>query len=157
MFGMVIDIHPGKFKWFWAYEDRKGSNFTCLVIAVYEPGALWPTNRAKFMHLLDQTYKEIQKVQAKEEKLPGVVAKEGVNMAQEILPITMPNGQKSYGFLFGLFSARFAFHSEFDVLAYEDIEPIFNDERDPTADLTATPTNSFSELFTNVDAFLMSQ
>jgi hypothetical protein len=151
------DIHLGKFKWFWAYEDRKGSNFTCLVIAVYEPGALWPTNRAKFMHSLKQSYKEIQKVQAKEEKLPGVVAKEGVNMAQEILPITMPNGQKSYGFLFGLSPARFAFHPEFDVLAYEDAEPDSYDDRYPPADLTATATNSFSEFFTNVDAFITSQ
>jgi len=141
------DIHLGKFKWLRAYEDRKGSNINCFVIAVYESGAFWPSNRTKFIHDLEQIQKKISKDQTKE----------GQAFARGIGPMTMPNGQKSYGFIIGLFPARFALHSEFDDFACEFVDPISYDERHPPAETTEKPTNSFYEFFTNVDAFLTSQ
>lgn len=57
----------------------------------------------------------------------------------------------------GLAPGRLAPHPECDVVAWAYAEPMSYDGRYPPADLTAMPTNSFSEFFTNVDAFLTSQ
>jgi hypothetical protein len=148
------DMYPGKFKWLRAYEERKGSNVNTFVIAVYESGALWPNNRAKFIRRLEQTHKKMLEDQTKAKLVHD---KEANALVEALAPITMPNGKKSYGFLFGFFSARFAFHAEFDVFAFEFGEPMSYDERYPPAETTETPTNSFYEFFTNVDAFLSSQ
>jgi hypothetical protein len=143
-------IHPGKFKWLWAYEDRKGSNFTCVVIAVYESGAFWPSNRAELWRMIS----DVDQIKKNRPESPN---KEDEAFAREMGSMTMPNGQKSYGLLFGLAPARFALHPKFDVLAYVDVEPLSYDDRYPPADLPERGTNSFSEFFTNVDAFLTSQ
>ena len=150
------DDSIGKFKWFWTYEDRKGSNFTRVVIAVFEPGGFWPAKRALIIPASKQVCKKYS-----EQKHPdkeNAVAKEGEIFAREMGPMTMPNGQKSYGLLlFGFSPTRFAPHREFDLLAGEYAKPDSYDERYPPADLTAMPTNLFSEFFTNVDAFITSQ
>ncbi len=146
--------HPGKFKWFWDYEDRKGSNFNCFVIAVYESGALWSTNRAKFIRQLEQIHEKMLEVQS---KATEASVKETHAFVEGMAPMIMPNGRKSYGFDFAFFPARFDFHPEFDVLAYEFVEPMSYDERHPPAEKIEMPTNSFYEFFTNVDAFITSQ
>jgi hypothetical protein len=149
------DDSIGKFKWFWTYEDRKGSNFTRVVIAVFEPGGFWPTKRALIINASKQVYKKYS-----EQKHPdkeNAVAKEGEAFAREMGPMTMPNGQKSYGMLMGLAPGRLAPHPEFDVVAWEYTEPDSYDERYPPADLTEVGTNYFSEFFTNLDTFITSQ
>ena len=162
-FGSGGDLNFGKFEWLRAYEDRKGSNFDCFVIAVYESGAFWPSNRPKLIHDLELAHKNILQrekklLQSHQELLKDrTFAKESDARDQIISPMTMPNGQKTYGFGIGLWPARFALHTDFDILVYEAVEPIFNDERDPTADLTEVPANSFYEFFTNVDSFVTSQ
>jgi hypothetical protein len=148
------DMYPGKFKWLRAYEDRKGSNFNTFVIAVYESGSLWPNNRAKFIRKLEQTRKKMLEDQTKAKLVHD---KEANALVEAMAPITMPNGKKSYGFLLGFFPGRFAFHPEFDVFAFEFGEPMSYDERHRPAETTETPTISFYEFFTNVDAFLSSQ
>ena len=150
------DDSIGKFRWFWTYEDRKGSNYTRVVIAVFEPGGFWPAKRALIINASKQAYKKYS-----EQKHPdkeNALGKEGENFEREMGPMTMPNGQKSYGlFLFGFSPTRFAPHPEFDVLAGEYTKPDSYDERYPPADLTEVGTNLFSIFFTNVDAFLTSQ
>jgi hypothetical protein len=149
------DNSLGKFKWFWTYEDRKGSNFTRVVIAVFEPGGFWPTKRALLINASKQIYNKYSEQKHLDKE--NSENKEGEALAREMGPMTTPNGQKSYGMLMGLAPGRFALHPEFDVWACEYSKPISYDERYPPADLTAMPTNSFSEFFTNVDAFLTSQ
>jgi hypothetical protein len=149
------DDSIGKFKWLWIYENRKGSNFTRVVIAVFEPGGFWPAKRALIINASKQVYKKHS-----EQKHPdkeNAVAKEGEAFAREMGPMTMPDGQKSYGMLMGLAPGRFALHPEFDVWACEYAEPDSYDERYPPADLTEVGTNLFSIFFTNVDAFITSQ
>jgi hypothetical protein len=149
------DDSIGKFKWFWTYEDRKGSNFTRVVIAVFEPGGFWPAKRALLIKASEQNYKRYSEEQHPDKENP--IAKEGDDLARELGTMKMPNDQKSYGMLMGLAPGRFALHSEFDIWACEYTEPISYDERFPPADLTEVGTNSFSEFFTNVDAFITSQ
>jgi len=151
-------IDLGKFKWVRAYENRKGSNFTCFVLAVYESGSFWPSNRTKFINDLEQNRKKmIYDREQFHKKYPKYQTKEEEAIELATSPRIMPNGQKSYGFIIGLFPARFALHPEFDVLAYEYVDPISHDDRHPPADLTEKPTNSFYEFYTNIDAFLSSQ
>lgn len=151
----TIDDSIGKVKWFWTYEDRKGSNYTHVVVAVFEPGGFWPSKRALLINASKQIYKRYS--EQKHSDKENAVAKEGEDLARELSPMTMPDGQKSYGFLFGLAPARFAHHPEFDVMACTYCEPMSYDERYPPADLTAVGTNPCSVFFTNVDAFLTSQ
>jgi hypothetical protein len=144
-YGYGEEINFGKFTWLWAYEDRKGSNIDCFVIAVYEPGEFYPSKRSEF----NNDFKQIN-------KHPKPRDKEGQALSRELGP-AMLSGQKSYGFLFGLWPARFAFRPKFDLLAYEVVEPVPDDNRHPPADMTEMPTNYFSTFFTNVDSFLTSQ
>jgi len=145
----------GKSKWLWFYEDRKGSNFTRVVIAVFEPGGFWPKKRALIIKASEQVYKTFSEQKHLDKE--NSENKEVEALARELGPITMPNGQKSYGMLMGLAPGRFALHPEFDVWACEYTEPDSYDERYPPADLTEVGTNAFSKFFTNVDAFLTSQ
>jgi len=151
-----VDNPIRNFKWLWIYEDRKGSNFTRVVIAVFEPGGFWPAKRALVIKASEQGYKKFS-----EQKHPdkeNSENKEGEALARELGPMTMPNGQKSYGlFLFGFSPTRFAPHREFDLLAGEYTKPDSYDRRYPPSDLTEVGTNYFSEFFTNVDAFITSQ
>lgn len=145
----------GKFKWVRAYEDCKGSNYDCFVIAAYEPGALFSTNRAKFVNQIEEMDARIKTIKLSNQP---AFRKEEMEVTGEIGSAKTPNGQKSYGFIITGFSpARFAFHSTFDVLAYELIEPSSYDERHPPADLTEMPTLPFDEFFSKVDAFLSDQ
>jgi hypothetical protein len=151
-----VDNPLRKFKWLWIYEDRKGSNFTRVVIAVFEPGGFWPAKRALVIRASEQGYKTFSEQTHPDKE--NAVYKEGEAFARELGPMTMPNGQKSYGlFLFGYSPTRFAPHWEFDLLAGAYTKPDSYDKRYPPADLTEVGTNAFSKFFTNVDAFLTSQ
>ena len=155
-FNVAGDNSFGKFKWFWTYEDRKGSNFTRVVIAVFEPGGFWAAKRASIIKASEQTYKTFSEQKHLDKK--NAVYKQGEALARELGPMTMPNGQKSYGlFLFGFSPTRFAPHRKFDLLAGEYAKPDSYDGRYPPADLTEVGTNYFSEFFTNLDAFITSQ
>jgi len=144
----------GKFKCFWAYEDRKGSNVDGFVIAVYEPGAFCPSKRALLINTSKEMYKRYSDRKNLDKENP---AEDGQAIAREMSPIITPKGQKSYGFLLGLAPGRFALHPEFDIMASEYVKPVSYDERYQPTDLTAMPTNSLSEFFTNADAFIASQ
>ena len=142
------DQQFGNFKWLWVYDDRKGSNYARVVIAVYEPGGFWPAKCAEAIKLSEQMYKTYL-----DQKRLGNDA----IFFWELSPMTMPNGQKSYGCLNGLSPMRFALHPQFDVLALEYARPESDGIGILPAYLPEMATNYFSKFFTNVDAFLTSQ
>jgi len=124
---------------------------------VFTPGALFPTNRTAVIDGLDRIDKSITL------STNPAVRKGDLEQGLEELKrigaqVTMPNGEKSYGFLEGLSPGRFAFHPKFDVLMYEYVEPVSYDVRYPPAENIEEPgAQRFYELFTNVNAFLTSQ
>jgi len=146
----------GKFKLLWAYEDRKGSNFARVVIAVFKPGGFMTAKRSSAIKMSEQ----FSKLYTDQKQLgkKGSPDNEVEIFERELSPMIMPNGQKSYGFgLLFPFPGRFAMHQEFDVFACEYGMPISIDESRPPADLVKGGTNIFSACFTNVDAFLTTQ
>jgi len=143
------DNETGKFKWCWIYEDRKGSNYARVVIAVFEPGGFWPAKRASLIEDSERNHKWFS-----EQKNPG---SDFQAFARAMKPVTMTSGQKTYGFLLGIVPARFALHPEFDLIASEYTAPIVYDKHHPPEDLVEMGTNSLAELFTNLDLFLTSQ
>jgi len=147
----------GNFKWLWIYEDCKGSNYIRFFIAVYEPGGFWPAKRDELIKVSEQMHKMYLDLT---NHIGEKWAKGNVEeiFFLDLSPMTTPNGQKSYGSLYGLSPLRLAIHPEFDVSAWVFSRPDnYYNASPPPADLPEIGTNPFTEFFTNVDAFLTSQ
>lgn len=146
----------GKFEWLWSYENRRRSSTNYVVIAVYKPGAFLPTNRTKFIDTFEQVNKGA--IVSTNFSTNSEVRKGEEEFKRLTAQVTMPNGEKSYGFILGLDPARFALHRRFDVMLCEYIDPESYDVRYAPAEEVEWPgAQRFYELFTNVDAFLRSQ
>jgi hypothetical protein len=158
--GFGYDIDPfGKFTSLWAYENCRQSSTSHVVIAVYTPGALLTTNRTAFIDAFERINTKLKReLSAHPPPIGDNPGQDLEEMYKETAQVTMPNGEKSYGFILGLSPARFAFHRKFDVLVYEFVEPESYDVRYPPAEkVDEVGGPQFYELFTNVNAFLASQ
>ncbi len=133
----------GKFKWARAYENRKGRSLESYTIALYEPGTLFGTKRTALTNRIEQTVKT------------NKFASEDFKLIADIR--TLPNGQKAYAFPLGFDASLFTFHRDFDLLVIWSLDSRDNYPSDERIERSAHPSDTFYELFKNVDEFLNSQ
>ena len=131
----------GKVIWAREYRCIKGRSQDSYVIAIFEPGTLFGTNRAGLVDFSKQMANNTN----------GYLEP----MKTYVRPRTLSSGRQSYGGMNGFDPIRFSFQTQFDLLVINSFE---SGENYPPEEKIEVPNfENFFRLFDEVDGFLNSQ